>query len=101
MVVVSFNGNTDDCDIVRNHMEPTKPSDIKLELEVVNLARSIMLAKEGNLKQTGYSILNSADSLISKKVKIQDAEQIAHNALPFVGEVMDCLCPLFKPREIS
>ncbi len=89
------------CDIVRNHMEPTKPSDIKLELEVVNLARSIMLAKEGNLKQTGYSILNSADSLISKKVKIQDAEQIAHNALPFVGEVMDCLCPLFKPREIS
>jgi HD-like signal output (HDOD) protein len=89
------------CDITRNHMEPPTTSNIKLELEVINLARSIMLAEEGSNKLAGYAILNKADALISKKLTAEDVESIKNNARSFVDEVIDCLCPLFINLEKS
>jgi HD-like signal output (HDOD) protein len=83
------------CDITRNHMEPPKTSNIQLEIEVINLARSIMLAEEGNNKLAGYAILDKADALISKKLTAEDVESIKNNARSYVDEVMDCLCPIF------
>jgi HD-like signal output (HDOD) protein len=83
------------CDITRNHMEPPKASNIQLEIEVINLARSIMLAEEGHNKLAGHAILDKADALISKKLTAEDVESIKNNARSYVDEVMDCLCPIF------
>jgi HD-like signal output (HDOD) protein len=84
------------CDIATYHMEPDKAQNNRLEVEVVNLARSIMLAEELNPDQAIDSLLNESTDLINEKLNIQDIENIKTNARLYVDDVMDCLWPFSR-----
>ena len=84
------------CDIPTYHMEPEKAQNNKIEIEIVNLSRLIMLAEELNSDQIVDSFLNNPIHLISTKLTKQDVEQIKSNARLYVDDVMDCLWPFSR-----
>jgi len=86
------------CDIATYHMEPEKAQNNNVEVKIVNLARSIMLAEDVNLEQSVGSLLNKS-KLTSKKLTEQDVEAIKVKARLYVDEVMDCLWPFSRKLQ--
>ena len=84
------------CDIARYHMEPEKAENNKIEIKLVNLARSIMLAEEDSSEAAVDSIIKKHNSLINKKLTRQDVEAIKNNAQHYVDDVMGCLWPFSR-----
>ncbi len=81
------------CDIATYHMEPEKAQNNKIEITIVNLARSVMLAEEMNSELAIDSILSKSDKLVNAKLTLKDVEKIKTEAYLYVDEVMDCLWP--------
>jgi len=84
------------CDIARYHMEPEKAENNKVEIILVNLARSIMLSGEGNLQNTDNAILYKQNKLIKQKLTAQEIEVIKKSAELYIDDVMDCLWPFSR-----
>ncbi|MCK5828913.1 MAG: HDOD domain-containing protein [Methylococcales bacterium] len=84
------------CDIASYHMEPEKSQHNKVEVKIVNLARSIMLAEEMNQEYSIDSVVNKSNSPINKELTKQDIETIKIKAWLYVDEVMDCLLPFSR-----
>jgi non-homologous end joining protein Ku len=77
-------------------MEPEKAQNNKIEIEIVNLSRLIMLAEELNSDQVVDSFLNKPTHLINNKLTKQDVAEIKTNARLYVDDVMDCLWPFSR-----
>lgn len=84
------------CDIASYHMEPEKAQQNQFEIQIVNLARSIMLAEELSPDQTVNSLFNKSNKLINTKLTDQDVENIKTRARLYVDDVMDCLWPFSR-----
>ena len=89
------------CDIASYHMEPEKAQKNQFEIQVVNLARSIMLAEELSPDQTVNSLLNKSNKLLNTKLTDQDVESIKTNARFYVDDVMDCLWPFTRNAAVQ
>jgi len=81
------------CDITRLHVEPEKALENKIEIQLVNLARTIMLTEEGEDDTAIDDILNKQNTLIHNKLTLKDVAIIRTNAHTHIDEVMDCLWP--------
>ncbi|MFW5443274.1 MAG: HDOD domain-containing protein [Methylococcaceae bacterium] len=84
------------CDIAIYHMEPEKAQKNKFENQIVNLARSLMLAEELNPEQAVDPFLNKSTDLIKDILTVQDVETIKTNARLYVDDVIDCLWPFSR-----
>lgn len=88
------------CEITLYHLEPEKASEHKIDINIVNLARTIMLTEEGNSGVEIDEILNTPNTLINQKLNRKDVEAIKNKAHLYVDEVMDCLWP-FSEKKVE
>ncbi len=87
------------CDIATYHMEPGKAQNNKVEICIVNLARSVMLEEEIYHDQAIESPDNKSNSLMNNRLTEQDVEVIKTKAQLYVDDVMDCLWPFARKVE--
>jgi len=87
-------------DIATYHLEPTlaKGNKIEIEIQIVNLARAIMLEEDHYLDRP-LSVYLESNNLINNKISEQDVIDIQIAAHLHVDDVMDCLWPF--ARNIS
>ena len=81
------------CEMSIYHIEPEKAENNKIEITLVNLARSIMLAGEQDTENTIDSILSESNNLLENGFSKQELEKIISDARSYIDEVMECLWP--------
>jgi len=86
------------CDIAIDHLAPKLASRNQVEVQIINLARAIMLAEEQSLDQP-LSLHLKLNPLINTKITEQDVMDIQLMARLYVNEVMDCLWPFSKKKS--
>jgi len=81
------------CEMSIYHIEPEKAENNKIEITLVNLARSIMLAGEQDTENAIDSILKESNNLLENGLTKQELEKIISDARSYIDEVMECLWP--------
>lgn len=84
------------CEIARYHMEPEKAQNNKIEMVLVNLARTIEQTEEDMLRTVVSSILKRHNAVLKDLLTNNDVENIQNSARLHVEEVIDCLWPFSK-----
>lgn len=81
------------CEMSMYHIEPERAENNKIEITLVNLARSIMLAGEQDTENAIDSILKESNNLLENGLTKQELEKIISDAKSYIDEVMECLWP--------